>query len=172
MSLDPLLSASPAIQIHVAGALIALLIGPFALWRKRRDLWHRMIGYTYLTAFLTAALASFFIHGMRLVGPFGPIHLLSLWAIFHIVRGVQQARARQIAAHRATMRGLYFQALGVALIFTFLPGRVMNQLVFPGAPIVGAVVVIATGHVVLGLVYVRPWLIRRFSPSLRKTERI
>ena len=32
------------------------------------------------------------------------------------------------------MRGLYFGAMGVAGLFTLLPGRLMSEILSPGAP--------------------------------------
>jgi uncharacterized membrane protein len=43
MTLDPFTTAPIAVQIHMASALIAVCLGPFALYRKRRDRLHRRL---------------------------------------------------------------------------------------------------------------------------------
>ncbi|MEL7262317.1 MAG: hypothetical protein AAGK69_13125, partial [Pseudomonadota bacterium] len=50
MHLEPLLNASLPIQIHVALALMALMLGPVVLWRNRRDRVHRVLGYVWAEA--------------------------------------------------------------------------------------------------------------------------
>ena len=79
---------------------------------------------------LVVATSAWFIHTLQLIGPFSPIHLFSLWtywAIFHALRHVRAGRYR---APGAEMRALYLWALGVAGLFTLLPGRHVHQLLF------------------------------------------
>ena len=125
--LSPLLNAALIVQVHVIVVLIALILGPCAMLRRSRDIWHRWLGYAWLTAITLAALSSFAIHEARQVGPFSNIPLLSIFTLWQLWRGVGQARAGRIAAHRQTMLGLYVYTIGVAGLFTFLPGRRMNN---------------------------------------------
>jgi len=67
-------------------------------------------------------------------GPFGPIHILSFLTIFGLWQGVTAARRNDIARHQKEMRSLYFWAMGVAGLFTFLPYRRMNRMFFEAAP--------------------------------------
>ena len=166
MSLEPLLSASPQIQLHVASASLALISGPFALCRKRRDRIHKTLGYTFILAMLTAIFSSFFILSIRIIGPFSPIHLLSVLATITLWQGYRHIRSGRIAQHAATMRGLYLQALGIAFLFTFLPGRLMNQLLFPSAPELGAWLMIGLGLPLLVALISAGWIRKRFSSSL------
>ena len=48
MSLAPFLDAPFIIQLHIALALPALILGPFALFRTRRDIWHKAAGYGWI----------------------------------------------------------------------------------------------------------------------------
>ena len=93
MTLDPLLNAPFVIQLHAASAIAASLIGPFAIWRKTRDIWHRLAGALWIVLMLTVANSALFIHTIQLIGPFSPIHLLSglvyyslFVAIRHMIR--------------------------------------------------------------------------------------
>lgn len=139
MTLDPLLFAPASVQIHVIGALCAIVLGPVALWRRSRDRWHRRLGYAWVIAMAVTALSSFAISQSPIVGPFGVIHILSALTVLGLIQGVNAARRGRIAEHRGTMRSLYFWAMGVAGLFTFLPGRRINAVFFAKAPVAGFV---------------------------------
>ena len=79
---------------------------------------------------LTIAVSSFFIHSIRLWGPFSPIHLLSIFTVVMLARAVFNARRHRVDAHRNAMVGLFLGALGIAGAFTLLPGRIMHAVVF------------------------------------------
>lgn len=137
--LMPLTAPFAVIVFHVATACIALVVGPFAIYRRRRDRLHRGLGYVWVLAIAMTALSSFLIEASVLPIAFGmgAIHLLSIWALWTIWFGVQDARAGRIAAHRARMAGLYWQGLSIAGVLTFLPGRALNAALFGDAPYVG-----------------------------------
>lgn len=140
MTLSPLLTAPIAVQIHVGAALCAIVLGPLALWRRSRDRWHKHLGYAWVTAMAMTALSSFGISDAPIVGPFSPIHALSAFTVWGLWQGVNAARQRRIAQHQTEMRRLYFCAIGVAGLFTFLPGRRMNMVFFANAPMPGFIV--------------------------------
>ncbi len=151
MDLTPILSAAPAVQIHLMAAVMALLLGPFAIYRQRRDRLHKGLGYTWVLVMTVTAGSGLFIETALWprLGPFGPIHLLSLWALYTLWRGVQAARRRDLATHQMEMRSLYWQALGIAGLFTLLPGRLLNRALFPDLPELGFVAILLGGGVIL-----------------------
>lgn len=130
MSLAPILAADPIVQFHILAALTAIGLVPFALFRRRRDRVHKIAGYAWVSAMLATALSSFWISGIRLIGPFSPIHVLSLYTLFGVVMGVVQIRRGDRHSHEATMKAIAFWALGVAGLLTLLPGRLMNRALF------------------------------------------
>ena len=140
MTLDSILTAPPLVQVHIVAALSAILLGPMALWRRSRDKWHKRLGYSWVIAMAVTALSSFGISGIKLIGPFSPIHALSVLTIFGLWQGINAARKRRIAEHRKAMQSLYFWAMGIAGLFTFLPGRRMNEVFFSAAPVAGFIV--------------------------------
>ncbi|MEX0285343.1 MAG: DUF2306 domain-containing protein [Paracoccaceae bacterium] len=150
MSLDPLLSAPLEVQVHAVAGMIALLLGPAALYRQRRDRWHKVIGYTWGLSILVAALSSFLITGLSLIGPFSPIHLLSIYALWSIWVGLRSIRIGNIARHRGWMTGFYWHGVVIAASFTFLPGRILNETLFPQSPSLGYII-IASGLAAIGL---------------------
>jgi len=46
------------LTLHVCAALLALCLGPFALFRTRRDRWHKIAGYVWVLAMIVAAVSS------------------------------------------------------------------------------------------------------------------
>ncbi|WP_404927356.1 DUF2306 domain-containing protein [Mesorhizobium sp. ORM16] len=130
MSLGPLLSARPPIPWHAFAAFAALAIGGAQLALPKGTLRHRAMGYLWAALMLAVAISSFWIRQIRLLGPFGPIHLLSILVLVTVPLAVWHARNHRVAKHRKAMIALYVFALVGAGIFTLLPGRVMHDVVF------------------------------------------
>ena len=78
MTLAPLLDAPAAIQIHAFAAITAFAVGLAQLTAPKGTIPHRLIGWSWAMLMLTVAISSFFIHRIRLWGPWSPIHLLSI----------------------------------------------------------------------------------------------
>lgn len=153
MSLSPFFSASPIIQIHVVAALIAFALGGVVLFRRKGTPNHKALGRIWVMLMAITAVSSLFIWTVRMWGLFSPIHILSVATLVGLWKAVNYARARNIKAHMRLMQGLYLGALLIAGWFTFLPGRLMNQIVFgpDGAdPVESAVFFSATLLVVIG----------------------
>lgn len=132
MTLQPLLNASLAIQIHTALALCAVVLTLAIFSIRRGSPAHRILGWSWVVLMTGVALSSFWIFEIRLFGPFSPIHLLSVFVLVQLFSAVRAARTGKVQQHRQTMRGLVFGALVGAGVFTFLPGRTMYQVVLGG----------------------------------------
>lgn len=133
MTFSPYIDASTIIQFHALLASIAIVLGPVALYRKKRDFGHKVVGYIWMFAMGGAALSSFGITSFGIVGPFSPIHLLAvlaLWSIYGAMRAI--IVERNIVAHQRILRSLYWNGLLVAGAFNFLPGRTTNRVFFEG----------------------------------------
>lgn len=130
MSLTPLTSASAVIQMHAWAALLALAVGVYILIRPKGSIAHRWMGRFWLMAMLVAVLSSFFIHELRTWGPWSPIHILSLITLILMVRAYQAIRQRRVPLHAELMKSAFYNALLLATFFTFLPGRIMHEVVF------------------------------------------
>ncbi|MCA0034420.1 DUF2306 domain-containing protein [Mesorhizobium sp. B263B2A] len=130
MSLTPLLHASPVIQLHALIAVAALLLGAMQLWRTKGDRLHRALGRVWMALMATVAISGLFIWTIRLWGPFSPIHLLSLFVLVMLWRGVRAAPGGNIAAHRRIMQGTYIIGLAITGLLTFIPGRTMYFVAF------------------------------------------
>ncbi len=130
MSLLPLLEAPLVIQVHAYCAMLALLLGAVQLFRKKGDPVHRAIGASWVALMAIVSLSSFLIWTIRLWWLFSPIHLISIFTLAMLVRGVTFARAGRIESHKRVMQYLYFLALVVTGLLTMLPGRTMYHVVF------------------------------------------
>ncbi|MFK4507440.1 DUF2306 domain-containing protein [Bradyrhizobium daqingense] len=130
MNLTPLLDAAPAIPLHAFAAMGAFVLGIIQLTAPKGTLPHRALGWVWVVLMLVVALSSFWIHEIRLVGPWSPIHLLSIFALVMLVLGVTAARAHNVRRHKITMTSIFFGALVIAGLFTFMPGRIMHAVVF------------------------------------------
>lgn len=140
MTLEPLLNASPAIQFHVATVVPAALIGGIMLLMRKGTSPHRTAGRLWIALMMLTALSSFFIHEINLVGGFSPIHILSVVVLVSAAEVVRSARRRDFVRHQRLVKSLYFGAIGIAGLFTLLPGRIMHEVVFTpvqanGAPV-------------------------------------
>lgn len=132
MTLQPLLDSSTAIQIHVAAAVLAFLLGAVVLFRRKGDRLHRIGGRVWVGAMVIVCVSSMFIHTIRLFGPWSPIHLLSIGTMLALGAGIWRVWRRDIEGHRRTMQWTYAGALLIAGAFTFLPGRIMHEVLFGG----------------------------------------
>jgi len=130
MSFAPLLDAPGTIPLHAFAAMAAFALGIVQFAAPKGTLPHRTIGWIWVALMATVAISSFWIHEIRLVGPFSPIHLLSIFAPIMLVLGVWYARRHNVRGHRITMISTFFGALVIAGLFTFVPGRIMHAVVF------------------------------------------
>ncbi|MEM6440529.1 MAG: DUF2306 domain-containing protein [Pseudomonadota bacterium] len=128
--LGPLLAEGPVVAAHAAAALAALGLGAAQLYGPKGTRGHRLWGRVWVALMALVALSSFAIFQLRLIGPFSPIHGLSLYTLASLLYALRAARRGDIRAHRLTMASLFWFALIVAGAFTFFPGRAMHAVVF------------------------------------------
>jgi uncharacterized membrane protein len=62
------------------------------------------------------------------VGPWSPIHLLSIFTLAMLPLAVWAAHRHAVDHHRRAMTGLFFGALVIAGLFTLMPGRIMHKV--------------------------------------------
>ena len=75
MTLDLLLSAPQPIPAHAIAALVVMVLGGLQLWGPKGTRNHRTLGYIWVRLMVIVAFSGFFIHVLKLVGLFSPIHL-------------------------------------------------------------------------------------------------
>jgi len=130
VSLAPLLDASPVIQVHAFSAITAFGLGIVQLAAPKGTLPHRTIGWIWVGLMTAIAVSSFWIHGFKIIGPFSPIHFLSIFTLVMLPIAVLQAHRHRVVTHRNAMIGIFTGALVIAGLFTFWPGRIMHAVLF------------------------------------------
>jgi uncharacterized membrane protein len=130
MTLAPLLAASPAIQLHAFAAMAAFALGIVQLSAPKGTIPHRTIGWVWVLLVLVVSVSAFFIHSIRLWGPWSPIHLLAIFTLITLPIAVLNARRHNVKQHRLAMLSIFFGALVIAGLFTFVPGRIMHAVAF------------------------------------------
>jgi len=118
-----------AIQVHACAAITAFGLGIVQLAAPKGTLPHRAVGWTWVALMLAVSISAFFIHEIRLWGPWSPIHLLAIFTLAMLPIAVMHARRHAVEHHRRAMIGIFFGALVIAGAFTLLPGRIMNAVV-------------------------------------------
>jgi uncharacterized membrane protein len=132
MSLDPLLAAPVVVQVHAFAAMAAFALGIVQLAGPKGTLPHRTLGYVWVGLMLVIAASSFAIQGLRQLGPFSAIHLLSVMVLVLAPLAVLAARRHKVGTHSRAMVSIFAGALVVAGLFTLVPGRIMHRVVFGG----------------------------------------
>jgi uncharacterized membrane protein len=132
MNLAPLTSAPLPVQLHAYAALFAFVLGLVQLMRLKGTASHRALGYVWAGLMVVVATSSFWIHELRLWGPWSPIHVLSIFTLAMLPLGLWHARSHNVRGHKLTMLGLFGGALVVAGLFTLVPGRLIHRVVFGG----------------------------------------
>ena len=156
MTLEPLLDAPIAIQIHVAAVVPAAILGAYLLARPKGTPRHRLLGKIWMVLMVVTALSSFFIHQINLLYGFSPIHLLSIAVLAGSWRAILAARRHDIRAHRRIVSGMYFGGIVVAGLATLLPGRLMNAVVFSGNSWLAVAVLGLVAAAIVGAIRFRP----------------
>jgi len=125
-----LFAAQPlVVQLHILAALGTVALGGLIFSMRKGRTFHRTAGWIWVVLMATTAVSSLFIVGLN--GDFwSVIHLLSGWVLIILPIGVWAARKHRVDVHRKTMTGIFVGGSLVAGAFTFLPGRLMWQLVF------------------------------------------
>ncbi|MGJ8564497.1 MAG: DUF2306 domain-containing protein [Alphaproteobacteria bacterium] len=129
MNVDIFLGASPVIIIHTLCAFAALGTG-IAVWRARKGTKaHKALGRIFVMLMAVTAFSAIFI---RLVnkGQFSFIHLFVPLTFFAIWQAIYYIRKGDIRRHKKAVKGMFFGALLIPGILSFLPGRLMWMVFF------------------------------------------
>ncbi len=128
----------PLIWVHLGAMLVATVLAPVMLLRRKGTLWHRRLGYVWMSSMLVAAATSLFFksgamgpgHLGVFTGDVSPIHALSVFVLVQAPRAVMQARRHDRRRHERTIRALVIGALLVAGFFTFPFNRLLGSWLF------------------------------------------
>ena len=117
--------------LHVAGTLVAFVVSFFIYFNKKGTLSHKKLGWIFVIAMAISVIASFWIPSW---GTFSPIHLLSIFVIFWLIKGIWAIRRRptQWKFSHATSMSSAFIAIWIAGI-----GVIFRHYLTPGNKVLG-----------------------------------
>jgi uncharacterized membrane protein len=131
MLVSPFFSAGLLVQVHATAAVLAFALGVAQFAGLKGTPYHRTLGWVWIGLMYITAISSLFIHNEPWIGPFSPIHLLSLLVIFGTPTAVMAARRGDVRAHKLGMMQLFGFGLVVAGAFAALtPGRLLYRMLF------------------------------------------
>ncbi|HEY1124608.1 MAG TPA: hypothetical protein VGE65_03170 [Sphingobium sp.] len=116
----------PVIWAHLLTILVALVLTPVMLLRRRGDQRHRLLGWVWAASLFGTAFISLFVKTLN-PGHFSYIHLLSILTIVQVPMIVLYARRHDHKRHRQAVRGMVIGALLVAGFFTLPFGRLIGH---------------------------------------------
>src|SRR5438270_14095709 len=121
MNLAPLLAAPAVIQIHALAAFSAFSLGVVQLAAPKGTIPHRTVGWLWAGLMLAVVLSSFFIHTIRMWGPFSPIHLLSVLTLFTLPLAVWRVLQADVRTHQRATLDLFLLAMRTPRVLWVLP---------------------------------------------------
>ena len=119
---------STIIWIHLAAAAIALPLAVVMLARRKGDRLHRFLGRVWVVLMVFVSVTSFWITEIN-TDRWSPIHILSFVTLLSLAYAVYAIRKGNVRGHRIAMINSSI-GLGIAFAFTFLPSRLMSELLF------------------------------------------
>ena len=114
---------------HIATIVLAVLLTPVMLLRRRGDRLHRRLGWVWASSMALTAVLTFWIRGIN-QGSLSLIHILSAWTLVQVPLIVWAARRHDHRKHRNAVRGMVAGALIIAGIFTFPFDRLLGHWLF------------------------------------------
>ncbi len=131
MNPDALLTAPWHIQLHAYCAIGALALGVVQFAAPKGTIPHRSLGYVWVFLMGVTAITAIWIRNLN-DGSFSWIHLLIPLTLYGIVEIAVQARRGLTGKHRGNAILIFIAALIVPGAFSFLPGRLMWEVVAGG----------------------------------------
>lgn len=119
-----LAQASLPIKIHLATVLAAVILATVQIIGPKGRTFHRVLGWTLAVLLVTTAIAALFIRSPG-GGLFNPFQIFVVTTLITVPWGIMAARRHDVRRHARMMGGLYFGALIIAGLLTFMPGRLM-----------------------------------------------
>lgn len=149
--------------VHVATALLAMVLGALVLLRRKGDLLHRRLGYAYVVTMVGVNASAFGLY--RLFGSFGPFHVAAIVSGLTVFAGMRAVLHKSGGPDRmvAHMIFMYWSVIGLYAAF-FSEVMVRLRLGAAFATLVG----VATGLTVLLGALLQPRLVRRWSRLVGK----
>lgn len=118
---------------HLFTILPAFMLGTYLLFFRKGTPLHKCLGRLYMLLMLATAIISLLMPaqiGFQLLHHFGPLHLLSVLAIYSVISAFTAIKQGNLRKHKISMLSLYCSGILLAGIFTLLPGRLLHSWIF------------------------------------------
>jgi len=125
----PLFAAPLSVQVHVASAVLALVVGAVILLLPKGTGFHRALGWSWVASMIVVAVTSIVMIA-DVSGGINPLHVFTAITVLSLWGGLTGIRRGDVRRHAGSMAGLYGGGLIIAGAFAFIPGRLMWQIVF------------------------------------------
>lgn len=129
MKLEYIIEASPAIQIHAATAFVALGLGIVMWLRPKGTTGHKFVGRAFVVLMIITALSAVFIRQIN-NGSFSWIHIFVPVTFLGAWQAITRIRRKNVKGHISAVKGMFFGALIIPGIFSFMPGRTLWMVFF------------------------------------------
>ena len=116
-----------ASAIHLGAVVPAAVIGVIQLSAQKGTRPHKLLGWIWVLAMLTAAVSSFWVMEIRKGAGWSVIHLLSVWVLVTMALAIWHIRRGNVRAHQRFMVGTLLGLAGAG-IGALMPGRFLSQL--------------------------------------------
>lgn len=130
-SLDPILAAPPAFQLHLAAVTLASALAVALLRGRKGDARHRLLGRIWVGAIFVAGIGSFWITNVN-PGHFTFLHAGAVLIMAAAAAAVLAARRGAVRTHKRIMQGLVAVALVASAVLALFPGRILHAALFGG----------------------------------------
>ncbi len=124
-----ILDAPLWVQIHLAASLFALVLGTMMWLRPKGTGSHKLIGKFFMLVMFVSAFTAIFIRDIN-DGQFSFIHIFVPVTFLGIYNALKGIRRKNLKRHISATKGLYFGALLIPGLLSFMPGRRMFALFF------------------------------------------
>ncbi len=127
MTLEPFFAAPWHVQLHAISAILALGLGLVQFTAPKGTIPHRTFGYVWVALMVTVAATAIFIRSAP-DGGFSWIHIFVPITLVGVVELSIRARRGLTRKHRGSALAMFFGALLIPGLFSFMPGRMMFEI--------------------------------------------
>lgn len=128
MNIEAFIAEPWHIQLHALSAIGALGLGVVQFTAPKGTLPHRTLGYIWIGLMASTAITAIFIRQIN-DGQFSWIHIFVPLTFYSAIALAIRARKGLTSKHRNTALGFFFGALLIPGILSFIPGRLMWEVV-------------------------------------------
>jgi uncharacterized membrane protein len=116
------------IAVHIAAAVLSLVVGASILLCQKGTPRHRLMGRVWVAAMFVTVLSSFGIRELN-HGHLSWIHSLAVLTAISLVRAIWAIRQGNVSAHVAAMRGSFIGLVVAGIAAVVTPQRFLNIMI-------------------------------------------